>query len=291
MTEITYVIIDISNMTYRSLWAHKELKTSKGAPSGHIYGVGQSILAMLRNELKDLSVKFCFCYDGINAKNRRREILPDYKGKRKPHDFDPMSEVKQFTYLWPGIHIEQEDMEGDDAIAFCVNMRKGKPCIVWSGDKDMWALTKNPNCKIFSPNVKRFIVAEDILENYSIDNAPERIYLAKSLFGDASDNIQGIDRLQKKQIVSVLNSENVITPEDFYNKLGSTRPAFITENSWKKLLNGKERVFKNFQVIQPQLDFKPESVKVVQLNKDLIKQSLINYECFSLLNQVDNNLY
>jgi len=290
MTEITHIIIDVSNMAYRSLWAHKELKTSKGKFSGHVYGLGQSLMAMRHNEFKDLNIKYCFCYDGINAKDRRRQILPDYKGNRQPHEFDPMFEVSQFAGLWPGIHVKQDDMEGDDAIAFCVNKLNGKPCVIWSGDKDIWALTKHPNCRVFSPNAKRFIVPEDILDNYSIDNAPERVYLAKSLFGDHSDNIKGIDRLQKKQVVSILNAENVVTPQDFYDKLGTTKPAFITDKTWEKLAFYKEKVFKNFQIVQPQLDFKPESVWTVSLNKDPIKQFLIEYECFSLLNQIENNL-
>jgi len=171
-------------------------------------------------------------------------------------------------------------------MAYAVKMLKGQECIVLSGDKDIWSLLQYPNCKVYSPNLRRFVEPSDIYEHFHIQNAPERIYLAKSLFGDASDNIEGVKRLLKKQVEPVLNTENIVTPQDFYNCLGSVRPTYISLKMWEKIRECKEKVFKNYLVIIPQLEFQKSSIVKVGLESlELLKQKLIEYECFSLVGQ------
>jgi len=283
MTESVFVVVDVSNMAYRSAYANKELKTSTGRYSGHIFGVAASLLAYMRNELAGLEVKWAFCYDGSNAKDYRRTILPSYKAKRIPRDIDPLPEVVDFLRKWPGIHVCQPDKEGDDAIAFVVHMRQGRPCIVISGDKDLWALMRYPNCRILSPNLKRFVEDTDVEEHYHLRNNPGRIYLAKALFGDASDEIKGIDRLIKKQFSAILNSDGVETPEQFYAALGETKPDQLSEKTWAKLVAGKETVSKNYLVVQPQIEFDKPSVCRTQSGWGAVSDALKEYECYSLL--------
>jgi len=177
-------------------------------------------------------------------------------------------------------------MEGDDAIAFAVHMRQGKPSVVLSGDEDLWALTRYPNCRVFSPNLKRYVEPTDIYNEYHLKNLPGRIYLAKSLFGDSSDNIKGVERLIKKQVEPFLNQGGVETPEQFYNALGSNKPEFITDKTWAKLLCHKNDVYRNFEVIQPRIDFQKDSISKVNLDIENIRQALAEYECFSLLSQL-----
>jgi 5'-3' exonuclease len=283
----TFLIVDVSNLAYRSAYAHQELRTSAGKFSGHVFGSVASLLSLVRNNV-DPPVTMCFCYDGKRSRDSRVAISPEYKANRKPHDFNPIPEVVEILRLWPGIHIEQEDKEGDDAIAFAVKMRQGLPCVVYSGDKDLWALTAVPGCKVLSPNLKpapRFVEPTDIYERYHLTGEhPERIYLAKALFGDSSDEIVGVERLIKKYVEPILNAENITTPEDFYSALGDTRPSFMTKNTWDKLQANVDRVKLNYRILVPQLDFNRESaVKVSPSNS--LKLKLVEYECFSLLNQ------
>lgn len=287
MSEKVFVIVDSSNLIYRSAYANKTLTTSKGKFSGHIFGIGASLFAFIRNQLQNTEYKFVFCYDGKNAKAYRQTILPTYKGNREPREFDPLPEGVAFLQLWPGLHIEQEGFEGDDAMAFAVHMRQGKPCIVLSGDRDLWSLMEHPNCKIWSPNLKRFVENSDISKEYRLYNNPGRVYLAKALFGDASDNIKGIDRLIKKQFDEALNADNVDTPIDFYDWLGPDKPSWLSNKTWDKLQAGKDRVYQNYQVVLPRLDFDKASVtQVFDGNWALVKKALEEYECYSLLKEV-----
>src|ERR1017187_1402148 len=284
----TWLIVDNSNLIYRAAYANSSLTTSKGNFSGHIFGSVASLLAVLRNELKGLEVEIIFCYDGKDSKSFRRTILPEYKANREVRDLNPIPEATEVLKLWPGLQIVQEDKEGDDARAYAVKMLKGQSCVIFTGDKDLWQLLQYPNCRVLSPNLKRFVEPADIYDAYHLQNASERIPLAKALFGDASDGIRGVERLIKKQVEPILNSEGVLTPEDFYNKLGTEQPDFISDKMWQKLLDCKEKVFKNYLVILPQLEFQKSSItKVGKESLSLLKQKLVEFECFSLIGQVD----
>jgi 5'-3' exonuclease len=279
------LIVDVSNLAYRSAYGHKELSTSTGRFSGHVFGAVDSLLSVLRKELKGETVKIIFCYDGDKSKDYRRTILPEYKGNRVPHEMDPIPEVEEVLRLWPGLHIKQDDKEGDDGIAFAVKMSKGAPCVVLSGDKDLWPLLQHSNVRVLSPNFKRFVETSDFMKPYHLNGHPERIPLAKALFGD-SDGIKGIERLLKKQVAPFLNAPGVQTPEDFYNAMGSDKPDCISDKMWQKLLDGIDKVIKNYQVILPQLDFDRSSVTNVKGDFTALKAKLAEYECFSLVNQL-----
>jgi 5'-3' exonuclease len=229
------------------------------------------------------NVVMCFCYDGKNAKDFRRTIVPTYKANRIPRDIDPLPEVCEVLRLWPGLHLLEDSKEGDDAMAYAVKMRQGKPCVILTGDRDLWSLLQFPNVKVFSPNLKRFVEDSDIYEAYHLVNNPGRIYLAKALFGDASDGIKGVERLTKKQVEPFLNALNVDTPEAFYQTMGPIKPQCVSLKNWDKLQLEKSRVQKNYEVVLPQLDFKQESVVKVSGDFSNLKAKLLEYECFSLI--------
>jgi 5'-3' exonuclease len=287
MENKTALIIDVSNLSYRSSYANSSLYTSKGVFSGHIFGTVASLCAFLRNEFKETAVLCCFCYDGNGAKQERQKILSTYKANRTAHDFNPIPEVCEFLKSWPGLHIQQNGFEGDDAMVWCVEMRKGKPCVVLTGDRDSWFLLSKPNCRIFSPNLKRFVEPSDIYEAYHLDNKPEGIPLAKSFFGDSSDGIKGINRLLKKQIEPILNNSRVTTPDDFYAALPDSKPDYMSANTYTKLLEGKETVKTNYNVIIPRTNFDKSAVTKTTGDLSKIKARLTELECFSLLDQVE----
>jgi 5'-3' exonuclease len=285
--EKIWLIIDTSNLIYRAAYANSSLSTSSGRPSGHIFGSVASIFAFLRNELSGKNVVPVFCYDGINSKTYRRTILPTYKANREIRDFNPIPEAYGVLKTWPGIHLDESSKEGDDGIAYAVKMLNGKACVILSGDKDLWGLLQFPNVKVFSPNLKRFVESSDLYDAYHLMDNPGRIYLAKALFGDASDGIKGVERLTKKQVEPFLNALDVNTPDDFYRVMGPIKPQFVSVKNWEKLQADKDKVQKNYQVVLPQLDFQKESVTKVVGGFEALKAKLVEYECFSLLPQID----
>ena len=197
--------------------------------------------------------------------------------------------------MFPGIHICQEDKEGDDAIAYAVRMRQPKSSVVLSGDKDLWSLLQYPGCTVYSPNLKRFVTKEDLLDHYSVQEDPNKVYLAKSLFGDSSDGIVGCKGLFKAHVADLINNPNIKTPEDFYQELpgffeeikASKKKKVMTQNTYDKLIVSEQAVKTNYKVILPQLDFDKSSVKVVKGSVDKLKEKLLEFECFTLLPKID----
>lgn len=282
----TVLIIDFSNLTFRAAYANSELKTSKGVPSGHIYGSMNSVQAILR----DLGTSICpiFAYDGAGAKQERQKILPEYKANREPREFDPVPDVKAMCHYLPGLHIEQAGREGDDAIAYACKLCANKNVIVFSGDRDIQALMSYLNVKVYSPNKGRFIEKADIYEAYHVFE-PAKIAISKSVFGDSSDNIKGIFRLQKKSVEPILNDPKCVDIHSFYDMIRE-KPPSMSENMWKKTLEDKERIKRNYQVILPNItEFNKNSVQRVyktQENKIKLLETLTKFECYSLLEKV-----
>ena len=193
--------------------------------------------------------------------------------------------------MWPGEHWLDPNKEADDGIAYLVKKYgdTDTPIIILSGDKDTWPLLANKNVHVFSPNKGRFITHEDFYKDYKISgNTPEKITLAKALFGD-SDNVKGVFRLLKAQVEPILNTPGIVTPEDFYNFVEAHSLSYMSANTRAKLMEAKERVFLNYRVILPMLNFvDEEAVKKVgcECLPDLCKM-LAEFECVSLLSQVD----
>jgi DNA polymerase-1 len=134
----TALIIDLSNLAYRAHYANSSLATKDGTPSGHIYGSMNMLQALLRD--LGTSISPIFCMDGSGAKEERQKILPEYKTNREKRDFDPLPGVKELCQYLPGLHIEQEGREGDDAIAYACKLCPNKNVIIHSGDRDLQAL-------------------------------------------------------------------------------------------------------------------------------------------------------
>ena len=286
-------ICDLSNMAHRAMYANQDLTTSQGLPSGHVYGCIRMLIALFRDVGEDICP--IFCYDGLNAKAKRQEILGSYKGNRTPHIINPVEGAKELVINLPGLHIEKEGFEGDDAIAWAVELVKPKATVIYSGDKDLQALMRYPNVRCFSPNKQKskgngFIEATDWLEEYHVTD-PAKIYLAKALFGDPSDNIKGIDRLIKKQVEPILNDEKCVDIQSFYDML-QTKPESMTQKMDDKTMEGKDRVITNYQVILPRTQgFDKTAVRRVvknDTNKAGLLEVLKKYECVSVLKEAED---
>lgn len=278
------LIVDVSNLIYRAYYGNQELKTTQGVPSGHIFGSISMILKMFR----DFPIAICpiWAYDGRGAKVERQKICPEYKANREQREFDPIPEAKRLLSYLPGLHIEQELREGDDAIAYAAHLCSKKKVVIYSSDRDLWALTTD-TCKIFSPNKGRMVEETDWLQEYHVVD-PKRIALSKSLFGDSSDGLRGIERIQKKRIEPTLNDPECTDIYKFYDLL-AVKPSSLSENMWQKTLDNKERIINNYKVILPNLEgFGQQSVVRVLKNKencDRLLEFLKQYECYSVLEE------
>jgi hypothetical protein len=279
------LVIDDSNLVWRAYYGNKTLQTTKGEVSGHVFGA----ITMLLTAFRDLGSSLCpvFCYDGPGAKAERQKICPEYKADREERAFNPMPGAKELLINLPGVHIEQEGREGDDAIAYATQLCSKKQVLIFSGDADMWPLISD-KVRVHSPNYGRLVEQSDWQTKYHVvDN--RKIPIAKSLFGDSSDNIKGVERLIRKQVEPVLNDPQCVDIDSFYSMIVE-KPASMTEKMWIKTKEAESRVRANYKVILPNIEgFSKNSVRIVlknQENCDKLLDTLRKYECFSVLDRV-----
>jgi len=276
-------IVDVSNLSYTSYYGNKDLATSKGQKSGHVFAAIRTLIAQFDHLGQDTCP--IFCYDGENAKKPRLEIYPEYKGNRTPHDFYPVPDVKEMCKLLPGLHIEYEYGEGDDAIVWAAMLNIPKPTFIFTGDEDLMSLKRIQTLNIYSPNKKRFVEKADWLAKYHVED-PAKIPISKALFGDKSDNIIGVERLIKKQVEPILNDSKCLDIETFYDML-QTQPESMSDKMYQKVMENKDRVMMNYKVVKPMIsDFTKRAVTRTTKsteNRDKLFELLKKFECYSVL--------
>lgn len=287
------LVVDISNLAYRAAFAHADLKTAAGRFSGHIHGSTRLLLSTLKNHVPPGNWCIVFCYDGERSKEARQAIMPAYKAHRSVDRFNPLPEMKEVLQYIPGIHVESPICEGDDGIAWSVAAMGNpkRPCVVLSGDKDLWTLMRFPWVKVHSPNFKRLVTIEDIRKNYHVDD-PSRITFAKALFGDNSDGIKSVNRLLKKQVEPHLNAMELNSLEHFMSLVEAADPQTTSEKTKEKLREAQQQIKDNLAVISANTtDFNATTVKRTIAhpeNRRALVKALLEYDCKTMVNRVDD---
>jgi 5'-3' exonuclease len=118
---------------------------------------------------------------------------------------------------------------------------------------------------------------------------PSKIYLAKALTGDSSDNIKGVPRIPKKQLEPILNDPKCVDIDSFYAIIAN-KPISISDTMWKRTLESESQIRANYKVILPNLEgFTKSSVKRIfknQQNYNKLVETLKRYECYSVLSKI-----
>lgn len=238
------VIVDGNNVTQRSHYAFKDLRTTSDWESGALYG-NLSALSLMFEELNPTHMIWCF---DRGKSDFRTELLPTYKAHRVEArdrhikyagvDEKPLSEIlaPQYVAFEEFLKIRGIDQwavkgwEADDLIAAVVTKAKHRmPIFIVSGDHDMEQLIDHgPGCRVtvYKPNLargrSRFFGPEQVREKYGVE--PNQLSQLFSLTGDKSDNIDGIKGVGPKtaakwlqkygDLVEVLEHEPKVTPAD-----------------------------------------------------------------------------
>lgn len=238
------VIVDGNNVTMRSHYAFKELRTTSDWESGALYGNLAALSGMFR-ELNPTHMMWCF---DRGKSDFRTELLPTYKAQRieskERHikyaglEDKPLNEVLAPQYLafeeflgLRGIDTwAQKGWEADDLIAAVVHKAKNRmPVFIVSGDHDMEQLVEHsPSSRvtIYKPNLPkgqdRFFGPEQVRKKYDVE--PNQLSQLFSLVGDTSDNIPGIKGVGPKtaakwlhkygDLPTILEQEPKVAPQE-----------------------------------------------------------------------------
>lgn len=269
LTKNRVLIVDGLNVFMRHYMAHPAM-SENGEQIGGIVGFYYNVIQLLE-KCKPESI--VVVWEGGGSK-RKRDLYKDYKKGSKPRKMNryydseeiPDSlqnrnyQLKTLIALLSSLPICQiyvEDAEADDAIGYIAKYKLSKKNkIIVSGDHDYYQLIEK-NCIVYSPNSKKFVGTNDVIEKYGIH--PNNFCLAKSIVGDKSDNIPGVPGVGFKTLAKEF--KDVFLKEDFSN---NTFQLFV-DNDVKHSEKPKKKVFKSIKDNEKLIE---RNVRLVRLDVD-----------------------
>ena len=209
------LLVDGHYYLYRSFFAIRGLKNSRGEPTNAIYGFVKALRKMLADVKPD---RAAVVWDaGLPA--RRVELQPAYKQNRSsmPDDLRPQEEWLQKNIELLGTQsVELPNTEADDLIAsYAIAARNaGTEVVIATNDKDILQLVDD-NIHIYSTNktdIKEgsfaLLGAAEVAEKWGVPAA--RIADVLALTGDSSDNIPGVPGIGGKTAVQLVTAHGSV---------------------------------------------------------------------------------
>jgi len=240
------VLLDVHAIIHRAYHALPEFATSKGEPTGALYGLSTMLLKIISDVKPDYIVA---CYD-LPKPTYRHEAYKEYKGGRAKTDDELISQIKKSYDIFRAFDIPmyfKEGFEADDMIGTIVeDTRKIKDLnvMIASGDMDTLQLVEGDKVRVYTlkKGIKDTIIYNEdaVLARYGF--GPKLLPDYKGLRGDPSDNIIGINGIGEKTATELITHFGSI--EDIYKKLKKDKKAFqdakISERIIKLLEDGEE---------------------------------------------------
>jgi DNA polymerase-1 len=192
----TLLLVDGSSYLYRAFHALPDLRTTRGEPTGAIYGV----LNMLRKLHKDVRADYSAVIFDAKGKTFRDDVYPAYKANREAMPDELTFQVQALHEAiramgWPLLVVE--GVEADDVIGTLTKQAEaeGTRVVISTGDKDM--------AQLVSPAVTLVnTMSNETLDEASVEKKfgvkPERFIDYLTLIGDSIDNIPGVEKVGPK---------------------------------------------------------------------------------------------
>ncbi len=184
------VLVDGSSYLYRAFHAMPHLSSSRGEPTGAVYGV----VNMLRRLLKDYNPQHMAVVFDAPGKTFRDELYAAYKAQRPPMPEELAVQIAPLKEIIAALGIpliEVAGVEADDVIGTLSReaAERGRSILIVTGDKDMAQLVNERVFLVDTMTETRYDRAA-VMEKFGVP--PERIVDFLALVGDTSDNIPGV---------------------------------------------------------------------------------------------------
>jgi len=204
------LLLDAYALIYRAYYAfiNRPMRNSKGMNTSAIYGFIRATLDAIK-KFNPTHVAVAF---DVSGKTFRNDIYPDYKAQRDETPEDIRASVPVIKNLLNALNIpiiEKEGFEADDVIGTLAT--KANPnefeVIMMTPDKDYGQLLSQ-NIIIVKPgrsgNEMEIVTAEQFCKDYDIQD-PKQFIDILALWGDASDNIKGVNKVGEKTAAKLIS--------------------------------------------------------------------------------------
>ena len=176
----------------------------------HVGGIWH-FLNTIRKFLEESNFnKVVVCWDSQSSSIQRRLFYQKYKINRKLPDSEDIdtsflnqkTRVKQYLEEMFIRHIEIENCEADDIIAYYCKISEDENKVIFSSDRDLTQLISE-NVTIYSPSTKKYYKNGDMIKMFNVEIPHFNVKTWKIISGDKSDNIFGIYYLGEKTLIKL----------------------------------------------------------------------------------------
>jgi len=189
----TLVLLDAHAIIHRAYHALPEFLSSKGKPTGALYGLASMLMKIVTDLKPDYIVA---CYD-LPGKTFRHEAYDAYKAGRAKTDDALIMQLKNSRQIFEAFGVPMYDNPGFEADDILGTIKKGINDTILYDEEAV---------------VARFGFKPALLPDY------------KGLRGDASDNIKGIKGIGEKTATCLI--QNFGTIEEIYKQIKKDSKAF-----------------------------------------------------------------
>ncbi len=222
------VLLDAHAILHRAYHALPEFTSSKGEPTGGLYGLSTMLLKIIADLKPDYVVA---CYD-LPGPTYRHEAYEGYKAKRPKADDALISQMNRSRDIFTAFGVpmyEKAGFEADDMLGTIVEqVKKDKDLdvVIASGDMDTLQLVNNKKVRVYTlrKGIQDTIIYDEdgVVERFGF--APEFLPDFKGLRGDPSDNIIGVPGIGEKTASILI--KNFGTIENMYRELKKDKKSF-----------------------------------------------------------------
>src|SRR3989344_2157046 len=222
------VLLDAHAILHRAYHALPDFVSSKGEPTGGIYGLS----AMLLKIIADLKPDFIIaCYD-LPQPTFRHEAFAGYKGTRTKADDELVIQMKRSRDVFKAFNIPIYDspgFEADDILGTIVeNLKKnnGAHIVIASGDMDTLQLIDDKKVQVYTlkKGISDTILYDEEKVKERFGFGPELLPDYKGLNGDPSDNISGVPGIGEKTATALITKFGSI--DEIYKELKKNKSEF-----------------------------------------------------------------
>lgn len=197
------LLVDGTQLFYRSFFGIKSLSTHNGIPSNAVFGFVRGIHQLIERHNPSHIV---VVWDGGIPETRRR-LLPEYKAQRPPMpddlrvQYEPVVEFLECAGI-PLIRMGQE--EADDILASLVRCAEPETAeiLVATCDKDLCQMVSDKTMMVGWGRDDKPSGRQEVFLKTGV--YPEQIVDWLALTGDTADNIPGVDGVGIKTAAKLL---------------------------------------------------------------------------------------
>lgn len=227
-TKKTLILLDSHAILHRAYHALPDFVSSKGEPTGALYGLSTMIMRIIKDLKPDYVVG---CFD-LPQPTFRHEAYDAYKAGRAKAEDDLVSQIKRARDVFAALGIpayELPGFEADDLLATIVEQMKNEKnlrIIIASGDMDTLQLVDDERVLVYTlkKGLNDTILYDEKAVVARFGFEPKLLPDYKGLRGDPSDNIIGIKGIGEKTATTLITTFGTI--EEMYKKLKKDPKAF-----------------------------------------------------------------